>query len=315
MERLKNWVRRHPIRIAGIGPLTLLSRAYQRFTRVRGMGLAAEMTYYAILSLFPLLSTLGASLGFLERLIGAAETHRVQMAVVDTMEAVFTPEVTADVIAPLVAGLLQQERIGFALSSFLISLFFASRVFRSLTDALDNAYEREERHGIIALWVRGFMFSVMAVVMATVLLVILVVGPLLGGGQNIADIFGLGPAFELTWTLARWPTVLALAALFLSSIYHFGPKAPLPWRHSVLGSVVGVAGIILVTLGFRLYIDLTGLATPAISDPSEAVAIAVQLVGALVAILFWLWLSSLVILVGGVLNAEVNHAARRREAT
>lgn len=285
-------------------------RLVQRFLDVRVMGLAAEMTYFALLSLFPLTGALGASLGFIERLVGAAEAVRVEAAIIAALDAVFSTEVTADVIGPLVHGLLQQERAGFAVGGFLVSLFFASRYFRSAIESLDAAYRVEERRSTPLVWGLGVAYSLAAVLTATALVSMVVIGPLLGGGHAIAARLGLGQAFELGWALLRWPLVFAIATAFLALLYRFGPNVRNTWRQSLPGAVFGMAALVLVAVGFRLYIEATGLQSPHIDDADDAVVVALQTIGALLAALLWLWLSSMVVLTGGVLNAELSRMAR-----
>jgi membrane protein len=128
------------------------------------------------------------------------------------------------VIAPLVQGLLRQERTGFALFGFLVSLFFASRIFRSVIGTLDAAYRVEKPRGVLSMWLLGMMFALFAVVVATTILSLVVVGPLFGGGWAIANWLGFGAAFEAAWAVARRPVVFAVAAAFLAFLYHVGPN-------------------------------------------------------------------------------------------
>jgi membrane protein len=282
-------------------------RIVRRFLDVRVMGLAAEMTYYALLSLFPMLGALGASLGFLERVAGAQAAMEAELAILAALDAVFSPDVTAEVVAPLVQGLLHQERAAFALGGFLISLFLASRVFRSAIDTLDSAYHVEERRNMLALWGLGLLFAIGAVLVAIAMLSMVVVGPLLGGGRAIAIRLGLGNAFEVAWMVARWPVVLAMATGFLTVLYRFGPNVRNSWRESLPGALFGVLAMVLIALALRVYFEITGLQAPSIEDADDAVAVALQSVGALMAALLWLWLTGIAILTGGVLNAELSH--------
>jgi membrane protein len=298
-------VARYPLELRGVSITLLVVRIAERFDAVRVMGLAAEMTYYALLSLLPLVGALGASLGFLERVIGPLEARQAEATILSVLDVVFSADVTADVIAPLVEGLLQEERTGFAITSFAVTLFFASRVFRSAIDTLDAAYAVDERRSTVALWSLGLLFALCAVLVAAILITMVVLGPLLGGGRALANWLGLGTAFELVWTLVRWPTVLIAATGFLSLLYHFGPNVRGSWRASLPGAVFGMAALVLVSLLFRVYIEATGLQSPQITDAEDAVQTALHFMGALMAALFWLWLSSMVLLTGGVVNAEL----------
>jgi membrane protein len=304
-ERIERWARSHPLQLGGVSVSVLAVRVVQRFLEVRVVGLAAEMTYYALLSAFPLIGALGASLGFLERLVGAEPAQRMEGAILVALDVVFSPAVTADVIAPLVAGLLREERAGFAIGSFLITLFFASRIFRSAIDTLDTAYRVDERRSFLALWGLGLLFALSAVIVSAVLVAMVVVGPLLGGARAVATWLRLGAAFEWAWALARWPLVFAVATAFLSLLYHTGPNARTTWRGSLPGAVFGMLALVVVATGFRLYIDATGLQSPSIADADDAVALVARAFGALLAVLLWIWLSAMVLLTGGIVNAEL----------
>jgi len=270
------------------------------------MGLSAEMTYYALLSIFPLIGALGASLGFLERLIGTAAVEDVEATIISALATVFSTEVTDEIVTPMVQGLLQQERAGFAIGGFLISLFLASRVFRSAIDTLDAAYHVEERRSTVALWSLGFLFSLGAILTATAVLSMVVVGPLLGGGRMIAEMMNLGRVFEVVWEIARWPIVFIIATGFLTVLYRTGPNVRNTWRQSYPGAVLGMVALILVAIGFRVYLGVVGTGAPGLDDAEEAVNIAAQAFGAVLAALLWLWLSAVAILTGGVFNAELS---------
>jgi membrane protein len=239
-------------------------------------------------------------------LIGPEAVEQVEDAVLISLTTVFSADVAEEVLAPMVQGLLQQERTGFAVGSFLVSLFLASRVFRSAIDTLDAAYRVEERRGIVALWGLGFLFALGAILTVSAMLAMVVVGPFLGGGHALAGWLGLGRVFEIAWTFARWPVLFAIAAGFLASLYRFGPNVRNDWRQSLPGAALGVVALIAVSIGFRLYLDVTGLESPEIRDADAAVVVGAQVIGVILAALLWLWLSAMVVLSGGVLNAELS---------
>jgi membrane protein len=303
--RIERWSRNHPLEVGGISMSRLTVRVVESFMEVRAMGLAAEMTYYALLSLFPLIGALGASLGFIERLVGPEQALEMEAFIIGSLDLVFSAEATADVVAPLVAGLIREERAGFAVGSFLVTMFLASRIFRSAIDTLDSAYNVEERRSFLALWGLGLLFSLSAILAAAILIAMVVVGPLLGGGRAIAEWLRLGAAFEWVWAIARWPVVFAAATAFLSLLYRFGPNARCTWRESLPGAIIGMFLLVLVATGFRVYIGATGLQSPVITDADDAVLLALQGFGALMAVLLWIWLSAMVVLTGGVINAEL----------
>jgi membrane protein len=305
--RIARAARASRFRAGGLNVALLAWNVVQQFQRVRVMGLSAEMTYYALLSVFPLIAALGAGLGFLERLVGPGAVADAEAAIVASLHAVFATDVTREVFAPMVQGLLRNERGGFALGSFLLALLLASRIFRSAIHTLDVAYRVEEWRGTVDLWLLGLAFSLGAVATVVVVLGMVVVGPLLGGGRAIAEWLSLGGAFEVFWYTARWPTVFLIATAFLAALYRFGPNVRNRWAQTLPGALFGMVGMVLVSIGFRAYLGLAGVGAPEVGgDAEEAVALAAQVTGAGLASLLWLWLVSMVILTGGVVNAEVS---------
>jgi membrane protein len=294
------------IRIGGISLPHLVLRVVERFMEVRGMGLAAEMTYYAILSIFPIIGIMGTGLGFLERFVGPEEAAAAERTILAGIEQLFATEVTQEVFVPLVQGLIYEERTAFALGSLLITLFLASRIFRSTINTLDVAYQVEDGRGMVALWGLGFLFSLGALLTGTVVLALIVVGPLLGGAHGVAEWLGLSEAFRLAWAVLEWPTVLLVCIAFLAALYRLGPDVPNRWRDALPGAILGVVGIIAVSLGFRLYLGVVGDTAPTLSEAEALIGQTAQIIGAGLASLLWIWLSSTVIILGGVFNAEIS---------
>ena len=310
LARIEAAARRSRWRAGGVNLALLAWNVVAQFQAVRVMGLAAEMTSYALLSIFPLVGALGAGLGFMERLVGPGAVAEAEATILGALHAVFATEVTQEVFAPMVQGLLRSERGGFALGSFAVALFLASRIFRSAIHTLDVAYCVEEWRGMVALWALGLAFALGAVVTGVAVLGMVVVGPLLGGGRAIAEWLRLGGAFEVFWATVRWPTVFLVATGFLATLYRFGPNVRNRWRQTLPGALFGMVGIVLVSVGFRAYLGVAGVGAPEVGDAEEAVALAAQVVGAGLASLLWLWLVSMVVLTGGVVNAEVSRLRR-----
>jgi membrane protein len=309
-DRLEALVARYPVRVRGRSLTQLLVRGSRRAADVRVTGLAAEMTYYALISLLPLLTATGAALGFLERFVGPDRVRDIEQALVRGLETVFAPQLTGDFLLPLVEGLLREERGGLALGSLAVALWLAGRMFRAAIRALDDAYRVEEPRSLLAQWGLGLALSLGAVATLVIVLAMVVVGPLLGGGQRLAALLGTEGTFDTLWGIARWPVVALICAGFLVVVYRHGPAVENRWRDCLPGALVGTTGLIAVAVGFRFYLASVGPTTPGIGESTAAVAVAAQTLGAVLAGVLWLWLSSIVILVGGVLNAELQSLDR-----
>jgi membrane protein len=127
-------------------------------------------------------------------------------------------------------------------------------------------------------------------------MVLLIFGPQLGGG--LASLVGLGRAFEITWNILRWPVSAGLLMVALALVYYGAPDVKQAWQWITPGAVVAVLATLLVSLGFSLYVNHFGSYNKTYGS-----------LGAVIVFLTWLYLTGLCLLVGGEINAEIEHAA------
>lgn len=310
-DRVEDFAAGHSVTVLGVNLPYVVVRTLRRCGEVRVTGLAAEMTYYALISLLPLASALGAALGFVERLAGAREADRLERAIVDGVGRVFDDEIATDVITPIVEGTLRQERAGLAIGSIVIAIWLASRMFRAAVRALDDAYQVAERRTLLQQILLGVALSFAAIVTVLVLVSLIVIGPLFGSGREVAEAANVGGLFDDTWNVLRWPVAAGVCIVFLIALYRFAPNVDTTWRRCWPGAVLGTLGLIVIAWGFQLYLQVAGPRTPQLDESTMAVDIATQLLGAVLAGVLWVWLSSIVVLAGGVLNAEITRVRER----
>jgi membrane protein len=304
LDRLEARAGRSRLRLGGHSLALLTVRSARRIVDVRITGLAAEMTYYMVLSLIPLLTALGAGMALIRVIVGAEGVTRMENALVGAVEGVLSPQLSEDVVVPFVQDLLRQERLGIAIGGLVVALWLASRVFRAAIRALDDTYQVTERRKLWQQWLLALGFAVMAVVTVVVLLALVVVGPLLGGGPRIAEWIGAGRAFEVTWAVARWPVVFAVCTAFLMWLHRAGPNVRNTWRQTLPGALAATTLIVILTLTFRYYLDVAGPGGPELNEAGGAVRDVAQFIGAALAGLLYIWLASIAVLLGGVINAE-----------
>ncbi len=288
----------------------LAVRSIRRAQEVRVTGLAAEMGYYGLISLVPLALALGASLGYLERILGPEAVGEIQDSLVNGLTGVFSADVADEILSPLIEGLLAQERTGVAVGSAIAVLWLSSRIFRAAIRALDDAYAVTKRRSIIAQQILGIALSIGAVVTVLVLVALVVVGPLLGDGDELAEQFGLSRFFEVSWAVLRWPAVAALVVAFVTILYRFGPKVHPVWTRCLPGAVLSTIGIIGIALSLSRVLAITGTSVIRAGVEDTAVQAAAQTIGAVLAGMLWMWLTSIALLTGGVINAELDQMAK-----
>lgn len=304
-DRLERAAERSPWRLGGVNPAAVLARTPRRAVEVRVTGLAAEMTYYAIISLVPLLTAIGAGLGFMERLLGSERVVDIEAALIDGLGVVFAPDVTRDVLAPIIREVLRQERTGVAVAGALVALLLAARVFRSAGRALDAAYGVQQPRKALASWLAAILLALTATLVVTLTLALVVVGPLLGGGRVIAEALGMGPTFEVAWAVGRWPLVFVIGVAFLGALYQLAPSVAHGWRATLPGAVLAMIATVLVAFGLRAYFEMVGAREIAPEDPAETVSLVGQVLGGALVGALWAWLTNVVVLLGGVITAEL----------
>lgn len=306
-ERITARADASPLRIAGWNLPALVVRSLHRAGQVRVTGLGAEMSYYGLISLVPIITALGSGLGFLRPILGEDQVAEIRTSIVDALTTVFAQQVAADVLAPLVDGLLDEERAGFAVGALVVTLYLASRMFRAAVRALEDAYRVQTRRSIVAQFALGLLFTLGALVTLVTVALLVVVGPLVGGGRSLAEALGFGDAFHTVWDLVRWPVAFAVGLTFLTLLYRYAPNVATTWRRCLPGAVLGSLGLLAVSWAFLTYVRLAAPGT-VVDEAGDAAVVqaAAQMLSLVLAAVLWLWLGGIVILLGGILNAEMD---------
>jgi membrane protein len=304
-DRILAWAARRPQRILGYNPWQLGAHLLHTALRHRVTGPAAEMSFFAMLTLVPLTVAVGAALGQIQRFVGPEKIARGQDAAISLVRVVISPRLTDGVVDPFVRAQLNQQKGGAAIGGLLLTWWLAGRLFAATGRALDTAYH--DRHRRLSVHQRlialGFAFGSVVVVVLTI--GIMVDAPFLDEQRDLAREFGISQALVTAWYIGRWPVVLAVLVAFLLCLYRFAPSVRHAWRHLVPGAVLGVLLWILAAVAFRIYLAFgTGAPTGVVVNDARVVIIG-QAVGAVVATVLWTYFSSVAILVGNELNAEL----------
>jgi membrane protein len=272
--------------------------------RHRVTGPAAEMSFFAMLTLVPLTVAVGAALGQVQRFVGPEKIARGQDAAISLVRAFISPKLTDGVVDPFVrAQLSQPQRGGAAIGGLLLTWWLAGRLFAATSRALDSAYH--DRHQRLSIHQRmialGFAFGSVVVVVLT--LGIMVDAPFMD--ENRATDIGVSRALVTIWYVVRWPVVLLVLVAFLLCLYRFAPSVRHAWRHLLPGAVLGVLAWIAAAVGFRIYLALSSDTATGVVVNDQRVVIIGRAVEAVVATVLWTYFSSVAILVGNELNAEL----------
>lgn len=250
---------------------------------------AASVAFYAVLSLLPAFLALAAVLGPLDSLVGGDLAQRVQEEILDFLGSVLTSE--ADGTVEAARDLFADDRPGLLTFSLLLAIWTVSRSFAALVRALDVVYDLDDHRSWFSIRATALVIAVGSMVSAAVMLTAIVVGPLFGTGEQIADQVGLGDQFVFLWDVFRLPFAFVVLVLWAATIFHVGPDHHAPWRYDLPGALLTGVLWLAFSGGLRVYLELAQTGN----------AVFGALGGALI-VLLWFWLLSLAVLIGGELN-------------
>src|SRR5438874_2169594 len=125
---------------------------------------------------------------------------------------------------------------------------------------------------------------------------LVIVGPALA--EKVAEWFHLGIVFKWTWLVLQWPLVFGLVSLAIALVYYYAPDAEQDWIWITPGSIVATLLWLLVSLGFKFYVTNFGSYNATYGA-----------IGGAIILLLWMYVSSLAILFGAEMNAEIEHAS------
>jgi membrane protein len=280
-------------------PLTraadLASRVVSACNDHRVDGLAAEFAFFGVLSTFPGLLVVAALLGSLERLVGRDLASRSEALVLEALDRVLTR--SASGLSGAVRELFAHPSGRVALIASVTALVGLSRAWSVVIRALDLAHGVQERRPWLRQRLLGLALALSSVLLLVVGLVVIVVGPVFGAGEALAERLQLGGPFTFVWTWLRWPVVSVLLVVWAAAVYHLAPGRRLRWAAALPGALAAAVLWLAASLGFSLYLQLAAGANRVLST----------LGGALIGVL-WLYLLALILLVGGELNGVLQRS-------
>ena len=249
--------------------------------------LAAALTYYAVLALFPAAIALTSILGLVGKGTDAVDE------VLGILRDVGAGGLV-DTIGPTLRDLSTSQGAGLALVLGLLgALWSASGYVGAFGRAMNRVYEIGEGRPVWKLRPAMLLLTAVLVVMvALVLLGLIVSGPV---AQSVGDAVGLGDTTVLVWGIVKWPVMLAVVVLVVALLYYATPNVRQPaFRWVSVGAVLAIVVWVLATAGFGFYV-----ANFSSYDQTYGA------LGGVIAFLLWLWITNLALLFGAELDAEL----------
>jgi membrane protein len=273
---------------APLGWKELSKRSAKEFVADGGFDLGAQQAYYFFFALFPALLTLLSIASFFP-------VANLIDEIVRTLGRLVPPEVLK-IIADQIASISNSGQGGILTFGFFLTLWSSSGALVSVITTLNTAYDITEGRPWWKVRLTAIGLTVGMALFILVALALVLVGPTLA--EHLAESLRLGTAFKWTWWILQWPVVLMLVATGIGLVYYFAPDAEQDWAWITPGSIVATLLWVVVSLAFKLYISYFG----SYNETYGAI-------GAVIMLMTWLYLTSLAIIFGAEMNAEIEHAS------
>jgi len=283
-----------PSEIPPKGWKDILLRVYANVSKHRVLALAAGMTYYSILAIFPAIAALVAMYGLFADPAAIAQ-HLDQLAGFLPGGAI---DVAREQLTRVASNGTQTLGLTFAIG-LATSLWSANAAMKSLFDTLNIVHGEEDSRGFVKLNAMSLGFTIGGVAFILAALGSIVVVPV------ILNFVGLSDTSDLLLRIGRWPAMYLILALALAVIYRYGPDREMPrWRWVTWGSAIAALLWLAVSGLFSWYAASFGKFNETYGS-----------LGAVIGFMTWLWISAIVILLGAEIDAEMEHQTARDTTT
>jgi membrane protein len=263
-----------------------LARTVRETKRDNLTDLAAALTYYALLSIFPMLLAVVSVLG----LIGDSATQPL----IDNLGEL-APGAARDIVTTAVENLERdQGPAGILLVvSVAVALWSASRYVAAFMRATNVVYEVDEGRPVWKkLPVRLGITIVEALALIVGTLAVVLTGDL---ARQVGDLIGLGSTAVTVWSIAKWPVAVVVVGILFALLYWAAPNVRHPgFRWLLPGALLAIVVWIAASVGFTVYVANFGSYNETYGT-----------LGGVIVFLVWLWITNAAVLLGAELNAEL----------
>jgi membrane protein len=256
----------------------------------QGTDVAATLTYYAVLAIFP------AAVAVLSVFGVVGQADKAVDAVLDVLRPLVSTGVLDDVQNPLThLAASDAASIGLVVG-VLGALWSASAYVAAFGRAMNRVYEVEEGRPFWRLRPMQLVVTLVSVVLCAAALAILVVsGPVT---DALGDKLDLGQDTRDIWEIAKWPALALIVIALVAVLYHFTPNVRLPkFRVLSVGAFVAIVVWVVASAGFAVYVVNFSSYDHTYGS-----------VGGVIVALVWLWLTNLALLFGAELDSELERA-------
>lgn len=294
--RAKTPARPHPAgKTIGLRDLTradwikIAKSTFEQIGTDRVTAVAGGITFFGLLSLFPALTAFVSIYG----LVADPATISGHL---DLLQS-FLPQGALDIIRNQVEAITSSPGTALSLAGIgglLVAFYSANGGVKALLSALNVAFFQTETRGFLRLNMVSMAFTLGGLVLVVLMLGVIAVLPIL------LQMLPLAQSTSSWVAVIRWPIMFGVLILALAALYRWGPDAPdSRWRWISPGAVLAAVGLVVTSILFSWY-------AANFADYNETYGS----LGAVIALMMWLWFASTVVLVGAEVNSEIENHLR-----
>ncbi|MCA0172446.1 YihY/virulence factor BrkB family protein [Bacillus sp. RAR_GA_16] len=255
--------------------------------RNRVTSLAAELAYYFMLSIFPLLILILSILPYLS---------------IDKQEAVsfltkYAPGETGSILQDNVLSIISEPQGGLLTVGILGTIWSASNGMMALMRALNLAYDVDETRSFIKARLLSIVLTIGLVLVFIVTLVLPVFGDVII--DVVTSALNLPSSTEILFRILRWVIAVAIMACILAALYRFAPNKHFPFKEVIIGALIATVGWQVISLAFAFYVSNFGNYSATYGS-----------LGGVIILMLWFYLTGIILLIGGEVNALLHKTKR-----
>ncbi|MDO5612863.1 MAG: YihY/virulence factor BrkB family protein [Paracoccus sp. (in: a-proteobacteria)] len=264
-------------------------RTFAQIGEDRVMSVAGGVTFFGLLALFPAITALVSLFGLFADPVRISEN-------LDLLRD-FLPEDAIAIIATQVEKITSAPAVSLSIASLFalgMAFYSANGGMKAIIEALNVAFFKAETRSFIKLNLTAMAFTLGGMLMIVMMIGVIAVIP------AILAWVPMTRAAEWALFIVRWPIMLALLMLALSALYRWGPnKADSRWQWISPGAIFAALGLMVASMLFSWY-------AANFADYNETYGS----LGAVILLMMWLWIASMVVMMGAEINSEVERQLR-----
>ncbi|MCP3762132.1 YihY/virulence factor BrkB family protein [Domibacillus sp. A3M-37] len=250
-------------------------------------GIAAQMAYFFLLALFPLMIFMVTLLGYLP-----IDPNEVFNIIKD-----FAPSDSLSLVQDTLLEVTSNQNGGLLSVGVLGTIWSASNAMNAVIKGLNYAYDVKETRAFYVARGLSVLLTFAFIFIIAVMLILQVFGEQIG--EFAFEFLGMGDQFLIIWTWIRFLLPPVVLFLVFVGLYYLAPNLKVKYVTVLPGAIFATIGWIIVSLGFSFYVNNFGNYSATYGS-----------IGGVIILMIWLYLSAMILLVGGEVNALRNDQKR-----